>query len=310
MNRTKTPLAVASLAMTLPLLSASAQIFTENFNDGNGASRWSSAYQLESTRDPGTTADGNVDYAFDYGTLGLSNPSGGSDTTGAAIKVNTTDQGPGDEGETYIIFPTGKNFSGNFKLEADLFVHVSGSATTELGLGGLFLDNNNPVAPYQWGDAGGPLAWAYSAEGGSSADLARFAEGNATTTGYSGISDYNDVPAASIPGFQTGGAGSLGPAGDNPNGSWVRFGIEVVGTDINWYLNGSLVDTYDNSGGFYSEDGNVFLGLTDPFNSANGDNVLIIDNVSVIPEPSTYAMIFGLVAGAAIVVHRRRKSRV
>jgi hypothetical protein len=80
----------------------------------------------------------------------------------------------------------------------------------------------------------------------------------------------------------------------------------VDGTDVNWYLNDALVDTYDNSGGFYT-DGNIFLGLTDPFNSANGGNRAIIDNVVVaVPEPST--VVLGLLGGlGALFLVRRRK---
>jgi hypothetical protein len=261
---------------------------------------------LESTRDPGTIQDGLVNFAFDYSTLGIANPTGGGDTIGAAIGVNLTDQ-VGDEGETYIIFPLGQSFSGNFNLHADMFVYNDGlTGSTELGMAGLFLNNTTPVAPYQWGAEGGPLAWIYSGEGGSAADLARFAEGNASATGYQAISDYNTVTAGSIPGFETGVASSSGPADVNPRGAWVRLRLEVDGTDVNWYLNDALVDTYDNSGGFYT-DGNIFLGLTDPFNSANGGNRAIIDNVVVaVPEPST--VVLGLLGGlGALFLVRRRK---
>jgi hypothetical protein len=285
----------------------SAQLFSENFNDLNAATRWGSAFQLEATRDPSTIQDGLVNFAFDYSTLGIANPMGSGDTIGAAIGVNLTDQ-VGDEGETYIMYPLGQSFSGNFAFEADLFVYNDGAAgTTELGISGLFLNNTTPVAPYQWGTEGGPLAWIYSGEGGSTADLARFAEGNASATGYQSIADYNTVAAGTIPGFQTGVSGSLGPAAaPNANGSWVKTRVEVNGTTVSWYLNGALVDTYDNSGGFYS-DGNIFFGLTDPFNSSNSGNRLIVDNVLVvIPEPSTYALGALGLAGLWLLKRRRK----
>lgn len=282
---------------------SSAQLFSENFNDLNAASRWGVAFQLEATRQSGTVQDGLVNFAFDYSTLGIASPNGG-DTIGAAIGVNLTDQA-GDEGETYIIYPLGQNFAGNFAFEADMYVYNDGlTGSTELGMAGLFLNNSALVAPYQWGSEGGPLAWVYSGEGGSSADLARFAEGNSSATGYQALSDYNAVAADSIPGFQTGVSGSLGPAAANPRGSWVKVRVEVDGTDVNYYLNGALVNTYDNSGGFYSS-GNIFLGLTDPFNSANGGNRAIIDNIVVVPEPSILGL--GLAGGIALLLLRRRK---
>lgn len=301
----KKHIAIASFVAAMIPSIASAQLFVEDFNDGNAASRWNFAFQLEATRDINTGPDGLVDFAFDYSTLGIANPQGGLDTIGAAIGVNLTDQ-PGDQGETYIIFPVGQVFSGNFSVSADMYVFNDGAAgSTELGMAGLFLNNNAPVAPYQWGTDGGPLAWIYSGEGGSTADFARFANGGPGVTGYAAIADYNNIPAGSIPGFQTGVSGALGPAESNPRGSWVKIRIDVAGTDINWYVNDTLVDTYDNSGGFYT-DGNIFFGLTDPFNSSNGGNRAIIDNVLVVvPEPS--ALTLGALGLAGYLIAKRRR---
>jgi len=300
-------LIAASLALVLVLDStSSAALLNEDFNDGAASSRWSVAVQTEATAEPTTGPDGSVDFAFDYSTLGIANPSGGADTIGAFIQVNNTDQ-VGDEGETYVIYPNGQSFSGKFFLEADMYVWndggASGSGTTELGMAGAFLDNNNPVAPYQWGTEGGPLAWIYSGEGGSSADLASFNEGDSTSTGYEAIADYGAWPANSIPGFETGVSGADGPAATSSSGSWVKVRVQSDGSTIGWYLNGALVDTYDNSGGFYT-DGNIFLGTTDPFNSVNSDGGAIIDNVVVgIPEPGTLVL---AVLGLGLCPLRRR----
>lgn len=296
-------LAVAAAVLSTASI-ASAQLFSENFDDLNAGSRWSVAVQTESTADPSTGPDGSVNFAFDYSTLGIANPAGSGSTIGAFIQVNKTDQ-VGDEGETYIIFPTGFSVSGNFSLSADMFVWNDGlSGTTELGMAGVFLNNANPVAPYQWGSEGGPLAWIYSGEGGSTADLATFREGTSTTTGYSAISDYNAVPADSIPGFETGVTGSSGPAGTDPSGSWVNVKIVSADSMLSWYLNDALVDTYDNTAGFYNE-GNIFLGTTDPFNSANFGGGAIVENVVVVPEPSTYAL--GLMGAIGAFFAMRRK---
>jgi hypothetical protein len=284
---------------------ASAALFSEDFNDGLAASRWSVASQQESTAAPTTGPDGSVDFAFDYSSLGIASPTGSGDTVGAFIQVNKTDQ-TGDEGESYVIFPTGGNFSAPFVLEADVFGYNDGLAgTTELAIAGAFLNNAAPVAPYQWGTAGGPLAWLYSNEGGSVADLAVFKEGGPAATGYAAISDYNNVPAGTIPGFETGVAGADGPspAATAPRGSWVKVRVEALGTTVKYYLNGALIDTYDNSGGFYTS-GNIFLGATDPFNSVNAAGGTIVDNVVVtVPEPSALALALG---GAAGLLARRR----
>jgi hypothetical protein len=288
--------------------SASAALLSEDFNDGAASTRWSVAVQTESTAEPTTLPDGSVNFAFDYSTLGIANPTGGADTIGAFIQVNNTDQ-TGDEGETYVIFPNGFNVSGKFVLKANMFVYndegVTGGGTTELGMAGVFLNNADPIAPYQWGSGGGPLAWIYSGEGGSTADLATFEEGAVGDTGYVALADYNTVPAGSIPGFETGASGASGPAGTNVSGAWVDVRIESDGTTINWFLNDALVDSYDNSGGFYTS-GNIFLGTTDPFNSVNSGGGAIIDNVSVtVPEPSTVAMTAYAVLGLFAVGRRR-----
>ncbi|MCC6491688.1 MAG: hypothetical protein IT424_01565 [Pirellulales bacterium] len=283
---------------------ARAALFSENFNDGLAASRWSAASQTEATAQPTTLPDGSVNFAFDYSSLGIPSANGG-DTVGAFIQVNNTDQA-GDEGESYVIFPTGQSYASPFVLEADMYVYNDGSGgTTELGLVGAYLNNADPIAPYQWGSRGGPLAWGYVGEGGSTADLAAFTEGNASSTGYAALSDYDDVPAGNISGFETGVSGSGGPAGLNASGSWVKVRIEAAGSTVKWFLNGSLVDTYDNSGGFYTA-GNVFLGASDPFNSVNAAGGTVVDNVTVtVPEPAAACLVCcGVVL--ALAAGRRR----
>jgi hypothetical protein len=86
----------------------------------------------------------------------------------------------------------------------------------------------------------------------------------------------------------------------------VKVRIESIGSTVNWYLNDALVNSYDNSGGFYTA-GNIFLGATDPFNSVNSGGGTIVDNVVVsVPEPATVALA-GL-ATVGFVAARRRKS--
>ncbi|TWT74692.1 hypothetical protein Pla123a_35160 [Posidoniimonas polymericola] len=296
MTRTLPVLAATAAAATLFAAAANAALFSDDFNDGAAGTRWSIVSQQEGEVGP----DGSVDFAFDYSTLGIANPSGGTDTTGVFVQVNKVDDGPVNEGESYAIYPTGMSFSGNYTLLADMFVYNDGGGgSTEHGMAGLFLDNNAPVAPYEFGASGGPLAWVYSGEGGDgTGDLGIYAEGNATSTGYTGLGDYADQPVLPA-GFDA----SAGPASTNPRGSWVKVGVRVNGDLVSYMLNGVVMDTYDNSGGFYSG-GNILLGGMDVFNSANGANGVIIDNVVVTPEPASVAL---ALLGCLTAVGRKRR---
>lgn len=299
----KTALLFAALSVLMGTQWASAALLTEDFNDGQASTRWSSVSQQEGVHGP----DGSVDYAFDYSTLGIANPNGSSDTTGAFLQFNKTDQ-VGAEGESYSIYPNGFLVSGPFFVEADMFVYNDGNpGSTEHGMIGVFLDNANPVSPYEFGAVGGPLAWTYSGEGGDgSGDLGSFKEGDGSSTGYGALGNYNDVPAGTIPGFQTGADGPFGPAAPpNDRGSWVKTKIVSDGTTVSWFLNGALIDSYDNSGGFYTA-GNILLGGMDVFNSSNAGNGVIVDNVVVgIPEPTALALAGLSLAGLALGARRR-----
>jgi hypothetical protein len=281
------------LGVSLVSSSLDAALFSEDFNDGQAASRWSVVSQQELRVPPPTLPpDGAVNFAFDYSALGLANPRGPGDTTGAYIRVNLTDQ-PGNEGEAYSIFPTGKSFSGPFFLEFDMIVYNEQTTpnATEYGMAGVFLNNASPVSPYQNGSSGGPLAWMYSGDGWTTSDLGVFREGSPASTGFVSLGSYDSIPQNSIPGFQTGVTSSRGPApvgGPHAKGSWVKVRIESTGPTVKWFLNGTLVDAYDNSAGHYTA-GNILIGAADPTNTVGPQPTgVVVDNVVVgVPEPTS-----------------------
>jgi len=137
----------------------------------------------------------------------------------------------------------------------------------------------------------------------------RMAEGSPVSTGYTFLYSCDAIPAGTIPGFETGITGAKGPSNDDENvdGSWVDVSLVSEGDSIGWYLNGVLMDTYDNSGGFYSTgEGMTFLlGIADPYNSVNAPSGVVIDNVAltVVPEPGSFALL-GL--GGLAMLRRRR----
>lgn len=101
-------------------------LYTETFDDGNAASRWT------------TSASGNpnsaINYAFDYASAGIPAAPGGTSTTGLKMEVNTSGAAIG----SLMAFPNGQNFSGNHTLAFDVWFNVTGTvATTEFGIFGL-----------------------------------------------------------------------------------------------------------------------------------------------------------------------------
>lgn len=284
------------------------QAFTEDFNDGLAGSRWTivSQQEIDATDPEAINGDGSVNFNFNYSSLGIPNPSGNSDSIGAYIQVNNTDQA-GNEGESYSIFPNLFDLpNADWRIDVDMFVYNDGSAgTSEFGHIGAYLNRANPVSPYQFGTNGGPLAWEYSGEGGAANDIATFENGGPGNTGFVGLGDYETIAAGSIPGFQTGAALAVGPAESDPRGSWVAVAIEQTGSTISWSLNGVVVDSYDNSGGTYTS-GTFLLGAQDPFNSSNLGTGAILDNVvvTVVPEPGSLALL-GL-AGLCVLRRRQR----
>ena len=77
-------------------------IFSEDFDDGSAASRWTSPIVDAET----SAFDGSVDYAYDYGALGVPAAPGGGASTGVLMQVNLTDDTAGGEGESVGIIPT------------------------------------------------------------------------------------------------------------------------------------------------------------------------------------------------------------
>lgn len=296
MNRSVACL-VCLAAVVWGMSPACSAIFVENFNDGLASTRWSVVSQQESSGM--SPPDGSVNFAFDYSALGISNPSHG-DTIGARIRTNLTNQ-PGNEGESFSIFPKDQTVSGRFFVELDMLVfNEAVGGQTEYGMVGVFLDNANPISPYQFGSKGGPLAWQYSGDGFTPDDLWVFKDGSGASTGAMSLGTYDSIPAGTIPGFETGISSARGsaPAATAVTGSWVKVRIESDGTTIKWRLNGAVIDSYDNSSGHYTS-GNILIGGVDPFNSVSSAATgVIVDNVVIcVPEPPTVILALAAVAG-------------
>lgn len=316
--RCKNFVLVCLVAISMTSVASAQEIFSEDWDDGNGGMRWSAPIPALET--PALGFDGTVDYAFDYSMLGAAsapNSTGGT-TIGAAFETNTTDS-PGDEGEGVAIVPLAGLAdipAGDFVLNADVYMFWNGTGgSTEYAT--LGVHSGGTASPLRFGlDDGDGLAWQFDGDGDSSTDILRYEDPGA---GETSIGEYEDIPDGSIPGVVTCDPSS--PNGPNPCGGssnvgpvnqWVEMEIESVNGLVSLSMNGFVLDTFDNTGGGLAN-GTIMIGGSDPFNSVNNDNpgtglsnYQVFDNVvlTAIPEPTSFVLL-GL-AGMSLLGMRRR----
>lgn len=311
-------------AVILPLLAAltltagaKAQVtFSETFDDGAASTRWTAPIVDAENG----VFDGQVDYAFDYSTVGIPAAPGGASTTGVLFEVNTTENG-GDQGESVAIFPLAAELpDGSYRVSYDAYfvVESANAGSTEYGLLGVHAaDVNAPGdqglnddVPFDLGVSdGNGLAWKVSGDGGAFNDFHRFADvDNADTGSQTGLGGFDALTEGDIPGLG-------GIIGDGPQGVWVELAIERVGARIEVSINDYVFDTiFDPTG--VLDAGTIMVGYSDPFNSVGvktyevgpdptpfddtdgpfGDDIpgfahfLVVDNVtieSIVPEPAS-----------------------
>ncbi|MEM7576918.1 MAG: PEP-CTERM sorting domain-containing protein [Planctomycetota bacterium] len=322
-------------ALVATPLTAQVTTYTENFDDGNAATRFSAPVVNSEVG----VFDGSVDYAFDYGAIGIpSAPNSGGTTTGVLMQTNLTDNGPVDEGETFYIAPlSGDSLPDEYIVKMDLFFNseFESSGSTEYGMFGLHRTGaNDPGDASLTDDAAFPLfeigdgdgfAWYLNGDGGTgSSDFGYVIDpGNNDTGSDEPQGSYQaDIPLGSVPGL------SNGPSGTGFDENWITLEMSKLGDVLTLAVNGvdifSYTDTADELNG-----GGIYLGYSDVFNSVGTpdlpvgpdpdpfDNVpfgdqypnlahfLIYDNIEIIevPEPATGAL---LLAGGACLLRRRK----
>jgi len=286
----------AALAAAVATSSASAAtVFSEDWDDGAGAGRWTTVSFQE---DAGIAFDGTVDHAFDYSTIGApsATSSVGGTTLGVAMETNTTDQCPGgvgcagsDEGEAMGIVADAFSLpAGDYTFTADMYMFWNGGGgSTEYAGIGAHVDTASG-APLRFGlNQPAGIHWQVDSDGDSGTDILRYTPGVET-----GLGGYEDIPDGSIPGVVT------GPSKVGPFNQWVELKIISSGGIVTFSMNDFVIDTFDNTGGTFSG-GSIMLNASDPFNSVNLDdlfgfsNLQVFDNVVVtdVPEPASLALL-------------------
>lgn len=268
-----------------------------------------------------------ADFYYDYSAIGVPAAPGGSTTRGLKMTANNS----GGVFSGFSVSPTGESFSGNYRVEFDMWqnyagpVGPGGNGTTQLSTFGI--GTSGTVAFWPGAVTKESVAFGATLDGGSGSDYRAYssaaplsyAAGNAVYAAPDGgINESNayyapftpqSAPAAQVALFpgQTGST-NIGETAF----AWRRVVIDVNGGFANWSIDGLAMASVDLStvtlGG-----GNIFFGHSDTNAGASTDpndsllNVTLIDNVLVtIPEPSSLALV--ALAGLGLAASRRRRN--
>ena len=313
------PYALSALS-TVSLLSVVATpaqvLFQDNFDTAGG---WTVNAQ--------TTQDRAV-IGFDYSTVGIPAAPNSSGTTGLLLQANRPVGTGALSGVS--VSPTGQSFTGDYQLRYDLWQNyngplgpspVGGTGSTQLTGSGIMTAGN--VAHFA--GSGDGLWFAATGDGGTANDYRVYYQGvNQTTLGlYSAGSQNSTAAYYSVFGGETAPDAQVtafpSQSGTTPAGAlgstWRDVTVTKIGNTVTWDVDGVRIATVDLGTVTNTFGGQNILFAQSDINStqttAAGDPMLfgLIDNVrvTVVPEPSTYALL-GL-AGAALLAHRRlRKS--
>jgi hypothetical protein len=321
--KTSSLLTYLSAAVGLTAVSASGQVlFQDNFDGGSSASNWTV------NASAGQTA---ANFAFDYSTVGIpSAPNSGGTTTGLRLAANWS---LGGIQSGLSVSPIGGSFTGDYVLRFDMWINFNGPLTaggngsTQVGGGGFGTAGTTPQYTLgtrdsvQFGATGdGGIANDYRAFLGSGSTLELSASpiwkagsANNSASYYAPLGSH-EAPAAQLAQFsQQTGATQVGAAGM----TWRDVEIHYVGGRALWYMDGLLIADADLTGKTLGGT-NILLNYYDINTGASNEataeflQFAVFDNVrvEVIPEPSTYAAIFGALALVGAFVYRRRKNRV
>lgn len=308
--------------------STQAQIlFSDNFNAVGSAANYNAA----------TLGQTAVTFAFDYSALGIPIAPNTTDSSTLGVKFEANMSAGAAAGVT---LHTIQQFSGSYSVRFDAWINANGpfpgggAGSTEFLTSGVGGDGStvNRV-----GVAGSGGYFAADGEGGSGVDYRlykgttlqdpaslQYAAGshstarNATDPYYAGFGGV-DVSVLPIQGANNGGPAQQ--TGTTLTGSFgfewhqVELSINATGgtggaAAVTWFIDGLRIGTLDAGiGAAFPSDGSVTIGYADPFASISDNATLsfgLIDNLVIVPEPSTYALCALGIAGLWLMKRRRK----
>jgi len=300
-------------ALAAPSTSNATPLFSDDFN--------TPASELNYTK--GEIGLNAVTWAFDYSTVGIPPAPNTTDGTTIGVKFESNMTSPG--AAAGVTLHTLQQFSGNYRVKFDAWINANGpfpgggTGSTEFVTAGVGGDGStvNRV------NVSGINAYvAVDGEGGSGIDYRLYkgttlqdpASGQYAAGNHSTARNANDPYYAQFGGIDVGALPVQGGV-DNQTGevkvgaagfAWREVELHVDSTggtggaaSVAWYLDGLLIGTLDAGiGASFSTDGSVAIGYADPFASVSDApqwSFGVIDNLSVIPEPTSIALgIFGI----------------
>lgn len=334
----KCTLIAASLAAVLAFAGASVAgpLFMEDF-DVDTTANWNVNNNGQGTN----AANFFFDYST-VGIPSAPNSTGGS-TRGLKLQANISGTGPASGALPGIsVSPTGQSFSGDYELKFDWWhnwlggtftppstggigASAGGSGSTQLSTFGILTSGTTP----NYAGASDSVFYAATGDGASASDYRVYSSEKPTS--YALADAHNTYAAGSL--NNTAAlyttlfpAGATAPAAQiaisaTQNGStlagtagfrWHQVSIKKVGNIITWSVNGTLLATTDTTNFTTATSGsNILFGHSDtslgagtPANLFALLDFTLIDNVRVVPEPSS--LVLGMCVVLGLVGMRRR----
>jgi hypothetical protein len=309
---------IIGLGLAMSGASASAQHYYQNFNV-NDTANWT-------VNNPGLS-DITADFFYDYSAIGVPAAPNGTGTRGLKMTANNS----GGVFSGFSVSPTGQSFSGTYQVSFDMWQNyvgplgVGGSGSTQISLYGI--GTSGTISMWPGAAVKESVAFGTTLDGGSAADFRAYS--SAASTSYPAGNAVYQAPAGAInnsaayytsffapqsaPAAQVGlfpGQTGATDAGET-SFAWRRVVIDVAGGFATWSIDGLPLARVDLStvtlGG-----GNILFAFSDTNAGSSTDpndtllNVMLIDNIVVVPEPTTMSL--ALLGGMALMlVHRRRK---
>jgi autotransporter-associated beta strand protein len=268
----------AFLLATIPAVAVAQVFYSEDFEDGNAATRWT-------VSQAGETAA--ADFAFDYGLLGIPAAPGGTGTRGLKMEANI---GATGGASTILAFPDGQSFStagGSYTLEFDVWMNwADGTGTTEFSIFGVGHTSTEAQVPNSSTPGTGPsnngLDFAFTGEDGAARDVRVYLDG-AEQTGDGNLGGYIRQPPAVFIQDEYVAPYFFAYDGETPGNQWLEVSVRVDSDQAQWTVNDQTWATPPVA----VADGNIMLGYMDVFSSQAGPELFgIYDNVQVIASPA------------------------